>query len=214
RRAAAARRVRRPRAGRPGPTLRPPRRDPGDRRRDLRQRVPDHRAAGRRRRVPGPGPPPRGDRRGPLGGRPMSPAPARIALVGTRGFGAVHLRNLARLEAAGLAQLVGAVDVVEPPAELAALHHRSLADLLAIRPAGPRGLGAAHRRTPARPEAAGLAQLVGVVDVVEPPAELAAIHHRSLADLLAALPAGQRPEIVAIATPIDTHVPLATEALA
>src|SRR5699024_5012275 len=158
RRAAAARRVRRPRAGRPGPALRPPRRDPGDRRRDLRPRVPDHRAAGRRRRVPGPGPPPRGDRRGPLGGRPMSPAPARIALVGTRGFGAVHLRNLARLEAAGLAQLVG------------------------------------------------------VVDVVEPPAELAAIHHRSLADLLAALPDARRPEIVAIATPIDTHVPLAMEA--
>lgn len=90
----------------------------------------------------------------------MSPAHARIALVGTRGFGAVHLKNLARLEAAGLAQLVG------------------------------------------------------VVDVVEPPAELAAIHHRSLADLLAALPDARRPEIVAIATPIDTHVPLATEALA
>src|SRR5699024_6975965 len=127
-----------------------------------------------RRRAPGPGPPPRGDRPGPLGdrpgplgdrpgplgGRPMSPAPARIALVGTRGFGAVHLKTLARLEAASLAQLVG------------------------------------------------------VVDVVEPPAELAAIHHRSLADLLAALPDARRPEIVAIATPIDTHVPLATEALA
>ena len=87
-------------------------------------------------------------------------APARVALIGTRGFGAVHLRNLARLEQEGVARLVG------------------------------------------------------VVDVAEPSAELAGIHHRSLADLLAALPDEERPEIVAIATPIGTHVPLATEALA
>ena len=90
----------------------------------------------------------------------MTGDPARIALIGTRGFGAVHLRRLAHLEAAGTARLVG------------------------------------------------------VVDVAEPPAELAAIHHRSLADLLAAVPAEDRPEIVVVATPIDTHVPLATEALA
>ncbi|ACU86730.1 predicted dehydrogenase [Brachybacterium faecium DSM 4810] len=90
----------------------------------------------------------------------MSPAPVRVALIGTRGFGAVHLRTLARLEEAGTARLVG------------------------------------------------------VVDVAEPPAELAALHHRSLADLLAATPVEDRPQIVAIATPIDTHVPLATEALA
>src|SRR5699024_7694593 len=50
--------------------------------------------------------------------------------------------------------------------------------------------------------------------VVEPPTELAAIHHRSLADLLAALPDARRPEIVASATPIDTHVPLAMDAMA
>lgn len=86
--------------------------------------------------------------------------PVRVALIGTHGFGAVHLRKLAQLESAGTARLVG------------------------------------------------------VVDVAEPPAELRAIHHRSLADLLAAAPAEDRPEIVAIATPIDTHVPLATEALA
>ncbi|MGP9843896.1 Gfo/Idh/MocA family protein [Brachybacterium sp. 107] len=86
--------------------------------------------------------------------------PARIALIGTHGFGAVHLRTLARLEGAGIARLVG------------------------------------------------------VVDVAEPPEELRAIHHRSLADLLSATPAEDRPEIVIIATPIDTHVPLATEALA
>ncbi len=90
----------------------------------------------------------------------MTPAPARIALIGTHGFGQVHLRNLARLEREGTARLVGVVDVAEPPAELRGIHHRSLAALL---------------------EATG---------------------------------AQDRPEIVAIATPIDTHVPLATEALA
>lgn len=87
-------------------------------------------------------------------------APVRVALIGTRGYGAAHLRNLARLSEMGVARLVG------------------------------------------------------VVDVADPPEELRGIHHRSLADLLAALPAEDRPEIVAIATPIDTHVPLATEALA
>ena len=87
-------------------------------------------------------------------------APTRIALIGTRGFGAVHLRNLVRLEQAGIARLVG------------------------------------------------------VVDVAEPPEELRAIHHRSLAELLEAVSGQDQPEIVIIATPIDTHVPLATEALA
>ncbi|WP_422115868.1 Gfo/Idh/MocA family protein [Brachybacterium sp. UNK5269] len=86
--------------------------------------------------------------------------PVRVALIGTHGFGQVHLRNLARLEREGSARLVGAVDVAEPPAELRALHHRSLAALL-----------------------------------------------ETVAD-------ADRPEIVSIATPIDTHVPLATEALA
>lgn len=90
----------------------------------------------------------------------MTGEPTRIALIGTRGFGAVHLRGLERLEAVGTARLVG------------------------------------------------------VVDVAEPPAGLTAIHHRSLGDLLATVPAEDRPEIVVIATPIDTHVPLAAEALA
>jgi predicted dehydrogenase len=89
-----------------------------------------------------------------------SAAPVRIALIGTHGFGAHHLRNLARLEGEGSARLVGVVDVAEPPEEVRDLHHRSL--------------GA----------------------------------------LLESVPAPDRPEIVVIATPIDTHVPLATEALA
>lgn len=89
-----------------------------------------------------------------------SSAPVRVALIGTRGYGAAHLRNLSRLAEAGIARLVG------------------------------------------------------VVDVAEPPEELRGIHHRSLAALLESTPAEDRPEIVAIATPIDTHVPLATEALA
>ena len=87
-------------------------------------------------------------------------APVRVALVGTRGFGAHHLVNLDRL--------VGE----------------------------------------------GLAELVGVVDVAEPPAELAAIHHPTLGGLLEALGEERRPEVIIIATPIDTHVPLALEALA
>lgn len=86
--------------------------------------------------------------------------PVRVALIGTRGFGAVHLRHLVQLAQAGAARLVGVVDVAEPPAELRGIHHRSLAALL---------------------EATG---------------------------------ERDRPEIVAIATPIDTHVPLAREALA
>ncbi|HEX7350210.1 Gfo/Idh/MocA family oxidoreductase [Brachybacterium sp.] len=86
--------------------------------------------------------------------------PVRIALIGTRGFGAVHLQRLARLAAEGTARLVG------------------------------------------------------VVDVADPPEELRGIHHRSLADLLAATGEQDRPEIVAVATPIGTHLPLATEALA
>jgi len=86
--------------------------------------------------------------------------PVRIALVGTHGFGAVHLRRLAALEENGTAHLVGVVDVAAPPA--------------------------------------------GLED----------LHHESLADLLAATTGEDRPEIVIIATPIDTHVPLATEALA
>ncbi|HJG91672.1 MAG TPA: Gfo/Idh/MocA family oxidoreductase [Brachybacterium massiliense] len=78
---------------------------------------------------------------------------------------------------------------------------------------GTRGYGASHLRTLARLEQVGTARLVGVVDVVDPPEELAGIHHRSLAALLEAC-GDERPEIIAIATPIDTHVPLALEALA
>ena len=61
---------------------------------------------------------------------PDAAAPVRVALIGTRGFGTSHLRNLARLEEEGVARLVGVVDVAEPPAELQAIHHRSLGELL------------------------------------------------------------------------------------
>lgn len=79
---------------------------------------------------------------------------------------------------------------------------------------GTHGFGRVHRVNLARLAEAGLARLVGVVDVAEPPEELRSIHHRSLGDLLAALPEAERPEVVVVATPIDTHVPLALEALA
>ncbi|MDN5821117.1 MAG: Gfo/Idh/MocA family oxidoreductase [Brachybacterium sp.] len=79
---------------------------------------------------------------------------------------------------------------------------------------GTRGYGAVHLRHLARLAEAGTARLVGVVDVADAPEELRGIRHRSLAALLEAVPAQDRPEIVVIATPIDTHVALATEALA
>lgn len=79
---------------------------------------------------------------------------------------------------------------------------------------GAHGFGRVHRERLARLEAEGTARLVGVVDRADPPAQLRAIHHRSLADLLASTDGQHRPEVVVIATPIDTHVPLAREALA
>ena len=85
--------------------------------------------------------------------------PVRVALIGARGFGRVHLENLERLRAAGLAELIGVVDPQEPPAEVAELWHRDLDSLLASRADAP-------------------------------------------------------PEVVIIATPIDTHLPLAQQALA
>ncbi|HJB10262.1 MAG TPA: Gfo/Idh/MocA family oxidoreductase [Candidatus Brachybacterium merdavium] len=86
-------------------------------------------------------------------------APVRIALIGTRGYGKTHLQNLERLTAAGLAELIGVVDIAEPLEQLRGIWHRDLAALLA-----------AHAQAP--------------------------------------------PEVVIIATPIDTHVPLARQALA
>lgn len=84
--------------------------------------------------------------------------PVRVALIGTRGFGRVHLENLERLREAGRAELIGVVDLHEPPAEVQGIWHRDLAALLA-----------AH--------------------------------------------VGAPPEVVVIATPIDTHLPLALQAL-
>ncbi|WP_062947163.1 Gfo/Idh/MocA family protein [Brachybacterium sp. sponge] len=85
-------------------------------------------------------------------------APVRIALIGTRGFGRVHLENLERLREVGRAELIGVVDLHEPPAAVQGIWHRDLASLLA-----------AHADAP--------------------------------------------PEVVVIATPIDTHLPLALQAL-
>ena len=92
-------------------------------------------------------------------GRAVGPAPVRVALIGTHGFGGSHLRNLERLRTSGAAELIGVADPQEPPAEVAHLWHRDLGALLA-----------AHADAP--------------------------------------------PEVVIIATPIDTHLPLARQALA
>ncbi|MGY5765239.1 Gfo/Idh/MocA family protein [Brachybacterium sp. DNPG3] len=78
---------------------------------------------------------------------------------------------------------------------------------------GTHGYGRIHRANLERLATDGVARLVGVVDVAEPPEELRAIHHASLPELLAALGPDEAPEIVIIATPIDTHVPLALIAL-
>lgn len=91
-------------------------------------------------------------------GTSTAAAPVRIALIGTRGFGRVHLENLERLREVGRAELIGVVDLHEPPAAVQGIWHRDLASLLA-----------AHADAP--------------------------------------------PEVVVIATPIDTHLPLALQAL-
>src|SRR5699024_1815434 len=93
-------------------------------------------------------------RRRACGGAAMTAtAPLRIALIGTSGYGKTHLQNLERLTAAGLAELIGVVDIAEPLEQLRGIWYRDLAALLA-----------AHAQAP--------------------------------------------PEVVIIATPIDTHVPL------
>src|SRR3954452_3657626 len=50
--------------------------------------------------------------RGQAGGQGMTGA--RVALLGAHGHGEVHLRNIARLSAAGAAELVGVADPREP----------------------------------------------------------------------------------------------------
>lgn len=75
---------------------------------------------------------------------------------------------------------------------------------------GTRGFGSHHLERLRRLEEEGRTRLIGVVDVVEPEPELQGIWHRSLGELLAQV----APQIVIVATPIDTHVPLALEALA
>ncbi|UEJ84428.1 Gfo/Idh/MocA family oxidoreductase [Brachybacterium halotolerans subsp. kimchii] len=53
-----------------------------------------------------------------------------IALIGTRGFGAVHLRQMAPLRESGRIRLVGVVDVAEPEPGIGAPWFPSLAALL------------------------------------------------------------------------------------
>src|SRR5690606_38034960 len=69
-------------------------------------------------------------------------APVRIALIGTRGFGRVHLENLERLREVGRAELIGVVDLHEPPAAAQGIWHRDPASLLAA-PADAPAEGAA-----------------------------------------------------------------------
>jgi predicted dehydrogenase len=68
---------------------------------------------------------------GPTGIADPGPGTAvRLALIGTRGFGAVHLRQMQPLRESGRVQLVGVVDVVEPEATVGAPWFTSLEDLL------------------------------------------------------------------------------------
>lgn len=57
-------------------------------------------------------------------------APLPLALIGTRGFGAVHLRQMAPLRESGRIRLVGVVDVAEPEPGIGAPWFPSLAALL------------------------------------------------------------------------------------
>lgn len=107
-----------------------------------------------RARVPGPG-----HRQGP--GTVAQPVrPARVALVGVHGFGAHHLGNLERLQAAGVVHLVAVADP-QPP--------------------GPGSVPATAAVFP------GLGELLAATE-----------------DL----------ELIIVATPIQTHAPLALAALA
>lgn len=87
-------------------------------------------------------------------------APARIALVGVHGFGTHHLRNLERLSAQGLVELVAVAD-------------------------------------PNPPAAGALPETTAV--------------HGNLDELLAG---SHRPNVIIVATPIQTHAPLALSVLA
>lgn len=87
--------------------------------------------------------------------------PARVVLVGLHGHGRWHLRNVARLSAAGRVRLVGVCDPIVPTGEMAS--------------------------------------------------ELAAVPR---SDTLEEALARHAPEVVILCTPIDTHVALATLAMA
>jgi predicted dehydrogenase len=96
----------------------------------------------------------------PSGAATIRTAPARIALVGVHGFGTHHLRNLERLGAQGVVELVAVADP-HPPADGA------LPDSTAV--------------------------------------------HANLDELLAG---NHRPDVIIVATPIQTHAPLALSVLA
>ncbi|EWS82087.1 oxidoreductase [Brachybacterium phenoliresistens] len=79
---------------------------------------------------------------------------------------------------------------------------------------GTRGFGRVHFQGLQKQISEGLAELVGVVDVAEPEADVTAPWFLTLGELLEQLPGERAPEVVIIATPITTHMAMALEALA
>lgn len=79
---------------------------------------------------------------------------------------------------------------------------------------GTRGFGRVHHENLRPLISQGLAELVGVVDVAEPEADVTAPWFLTLGELLAELTDERAPEVVVIATPITTHAAMAREALA
>ena len=69
------------------------------------------------------------------GGSGAVSAPARLVLVGVRGFGQVHAERVARLSDQGLVELAAAVDpgvVLDPPVIYGAPLYADLSEALAV----------------------------------------------------------------------------------
>lgn len=79
---------------------------------------------------------------------------------------------------------------------------------------GTRGFGGHHLRAMQPLRESGRVELVGVVDLVEPEPGIGAPWFTTLEDLLAGVPPQDHPEVVIVSTPINTHAPLARQALA
>lgn len=84
---------------------------------------------------------------------------------------------------------------------------------IAVAVIGAHGHGRRHLQNLEHLTDKGIAELVGVVDIADPPNHLRKMHYHSLTALLHAR-SNKRPEAVIISTPIDTHVPIARQALA